>query len=762
MNPATRRTLFALFFVSGASGLIDQVVWTRMAFASFGIIAPVLSVVLSVFMLGLAVGSWAGGRLVGPLVRRTGWSAAAFYGGAEGLIGVGALVVPALFAAGRHLLLPAGAVDSGRYLALSAAVLAGAVFPWCLFMGTTFPFMMAYVAERDGGGRAAGADTDGFSFLYLANVLGAMTGTLATAAVLVEWLGFRHTLWASAAGNFAVAAVGLGLAAAAGRQRPAASTPPAASAAVGGGGGGRGNRAVLFTTGFASMAMEVVWTRSFAAVLKTQVYSFALIVFTYLGATFAGSLLYRRDVRRGRRRSRAAVLFWLALAAVLPVCVDDPLLMVQQFDQRAIDPRSAALLLGSIVPLCGLLGYLTPWLVDEASAGGDPRRAGTAYAINVVGCILGPLVACYGLMPNVSGRWALLLLAAPFTACWAIAAWRSTSHKRVLWAAVAVGLATGYAVLFARDFEEVLVRTAPDAVIRRDEIAAVASFGTDRRNKWLLVNGFGMTKLTPITKFIPHLPLALHRGPPRSALVVCFGMGTSFRSALSWGVETTAVELVPSVPAAFGFYFADADRVRADPRGRVVIDDGRRYLARCGRSFDVIVVDPPPPVEAAGSSLLFSAEFYALARAHLNPGGILQMWYPGQRDLTSQAVLRSVTDSFRYVRCFPSVEGWGLHILGSDEPIDVPPAAVLADRLPPAARADLLEWSDPAGDAPPDARPAGVASAAAYLGKVVGHPLDVAALLNPDPLVRVTDDRPFNEYYLLRRKPSGAMGIATP
>ncbi len=744
MNPATRRTLFALFFVSGASGLIDQVVWTRMAFASFGIIAPVLSVVLSVFMLGLAVGSWAGGRLIGPLVRRTGWSAAAFYGLAEGLIGVGALVVPALFAAGQHLLLPAGAVDSGRYLTLSAVVLAAAVFPWCLFMGTTFPFMMAYVAERDG---AAGRHTDGFSFLYLANVLGAMTGTLVTAVALVEWLGFRHTLWVSAAGNFAVGAVGLGLAGAAGR-RPAASAASAPRALSAGGGGGWANRAVLFTTGFASMAMEVVWTRSFAAVLKTQVYSFALIVFTYLGATFVGSLLYRRDVRRGRRRSRAAVLFWLALAAVLPVCVDDPLLMVQQFALPTINPVSAVLLLGSIVPLCGLLGYLTPWLVDEASAGGDPRRAGTAYAINVVGCILGPLVACYGLMPNVSGRWALLLLAAPFTACWAVAAWRSPSHARLGRRALAVGLLTGYAVVYARDFEENLVRKAPDAIVRRDEIAAVASFGTDRSDKWLLVNGFGMTKLTPITKFIPHLPLALHRGPPRSALVVCFGMGTSFRSALSWGVETTAVELVPSVPAAFGFYFADADRVRADPRGRVVVDDGRRYLARCGRSFDVIVVDPPPPVEAAGSSLLFSAEFYALAKAHLNPGGILQMWYPGQDDpTTGQAVLRSMTDSFKYVRCFPSVEGWGIHMLGSSDPIDVPSAAVLAARLPPAAQADLLEWSDTPAE---PGHAIDVDSVAAYLDKVIGHPMGVPPLLNPDPRVRVSDDRPYNEYYLLR------------
>jgi spermidine synthase len=741
MSPWTRRTLFALFFASGMASLIDQVVWTRMAFAAFGVVAPVLSVVLSVFMLGLAVGSWAGGRLIGPLVRRTGVSAAVFYAVAEGLIGVGALVVPGLFALGQRVLLPAGQSDSARYLASSAVALAVAILPWCLCMGTTFPLMMAHVRERE-----PDHGSDSFSFLYLANVLGAMAGTALTAVVLVELLGLHRTLWVAAACNFAVAAVGVALGLS---RRPTIAAPAAAERAEApavAGPAGWGNRAVLFATGFSSMAMEVVWSRSFAAVLKTQVYSFALIVFTYLGATFAGTWLYRRDVRRGRQRSRAAVFLWLATAALLPVAVDDPWLMVQDFQDVTINLPSAVLLLGSIVPLCGLLGYLTPWLVDAESAGGNPRRAGTAYAINVVGCILGPLVACYLLLPLVSGRWALILLGLPFTACWAATARRSS--LRLPRGTLRVAAATAYAVVVARDFEERLASGAASAIVRRDDVAAVASFATPNRSKWLLVNGFGMTGLTPITKFISHLPLALHRGQPRSALVVCFGMGTSYRSALSWGVDTTAVELVPSVPLAFGFYHRDAATVLADPHGEIVIDDGRRYLARCGRRFDVIVVDPPPPVEAAASSLLFSTEFYALARDHLNPGGIVQMWYPGRPDRTRQAVVRSMTNVFPHVRIFPSVEGWGMHLLGSADPIEMAPPEVLAARMPARARADLLEWNHRPADDP-------TSTAAGYLGLVTAQERSVAATLNADPSISVTDDLPYNEYYLLRYPAEG-------
>jgi spermidine synthase len=223
-------------------------------------------------------------------------------------------------------------------------------------------------------------------------------------------------------------------------------------------------------------------------------------------------------------------------------------------------------------------------------------------------------------------------------------------------------------------------------------------------------------------------------------LVICFGMGTTYRSALSWGMDVTVVELVPSVTKAFGFYHADAQKFINDPNGHIIIDDGRRYLSRCGKKFDVIVVDPPPPVEAAGSSLLFSKDFYTLAKQHLNPNGILQMWFPGGEGefLTAQAVVRSIHESFPYVRGFPSVEGWGLHLLASEEPIEKFDPAQLAARMPATAKQDLLEWNNSQ-------------NAAGYLALVTTNEYSLPAILNPDLNVQVTDDRPFNEYFLLRQ-----------
>jgi spermidine synthase len=193
------------------------------------------------------------------------------------------------------------------------------------------------------------------------------------------------------------------------------------------------------------------------------------------------------------------------------------------------------------------------------------------------------------------------------------------------------------------------------------------------------------------------------------------------------------------VTKAFGFYHADAARFINDPDGHIVIDDGRRFLKRTSKKFDIIVVDPPPPVEAAGSSLLFSKEFYELAKQHLRPGGILQMWYPGSDDVAiGQAVTTSIDESFPYVRCFVSVAGWGGHILASSEPIEKLNADQLAARMPESAKQDLMEWDD-SRDVP------------AYLGQVVNREFYKPTLLSPNPAVQITDDQPYNEYFLLRR-----------
>ncbi len=124
----------------------------------------------------------------------------------------------------------------------------------------------------------------------------------------------------------------------------------------------------------------------------------------------------------------------------------------------------------------------------------------------------------------------------------------------------------------------------------------------------------------------------------------------------------------------------------------MIIDDGRRYLEWTSEKYDLITIDPPPPVEAAGSSLLYSKEFYELAKRRLQPDGIMAQWLPGGDPETRASVAKALKESFPYVIAFGSLHGWGVHYLASRSPLKNYTAAELVSRMPAAAASDLVEW----------------------------------------------------------------------
>ncbi len=713
-----RIALFLFFLISGFCGLVDQVVWLRLGMASFGVNTAIVSIVLSVFMAGLAAGSWG----AGVWLRRSGKSPAAAlraYAGAELWIGVSAWVVPfGLEWGGRGLGRLGAGWASAAHFTVAGAWLTIVLLPFCIAMGATIPLAMRAVEESSSANRRFRS----FSYLYAANVAGAALGTLVSAFVLIELFGFAGTLKLAAGLNFLVAAIAATLS-----WRRASWIPvPAEGDLPGRGDDSRELLGALFTTGLVSMAAEVVWVRQFTPFLGTMVYAFAALLAVYLVATFCGSLFYRALAAQAVPKWERWIWIALPVVAVFPLAAadprftfggDGPIFGLFNFD-------AVMRLLVGIAPFSAATGFVTPLLVDRFS-GGRPRAAGFAYAVNVVGCILGPLLAGFVLLPLFDERWALALLALPLAASAAVL------HRR--WLPTAATAAVVLFVAFgARGFES----TLSGAIVRRDSTATVAASGSGMRKR-LLVNGIGMTHQTPITKMMAHLPLAFRASPPgHGTLVICLGMGTTFRSALSWQAPATAVELVPSVVDLAPFFHSDARQLFSPPRARIVVDDGRRFLARSTDLYDAIVIDPPPPVYAAGSSLLYSVEFYAAARERLAPSGILQQWIPdGDRRVLS-AFVAAVVGNFRHVRLFGSIEGWGIHVLASQEPIETLTAEQLAARLPPTAVADLLEWGP-------------AATATEQFRSVLEREITLESLGVPRARA-LRDDRPVNEYYFLR------------
>jgi spermidine synthase len=724
---------FAFFILSGFCGLVYQIVWLRIAMAAFGVTSPLVSIVLSVFMAGLAAGSWGAGRLTR---RLTGTGPAAFlrlYAATELLIGISGIAVAPLLAWGHASLISSSgaAWGSGSYYLASGAWITGALLPFCICMGATFPLAMASI-------RAAhpGTAPRSFSYLYVANVLGAMAGALGSAFVLIEALGFARTLKVAAAVNALVALTALlvsrkGGAISISSPRPGSTRSTSRRPPL------RLALAFLFTTGMVSLALEVVWTRQFVPFEGPVVYAFATTLAVYLAATAVGSQIYRARARGSEGRADpipwTAAGFLAGTTGLFALLAADPRLPLP----HGLLPGAVRVALG-IGPFCGVLGFLTPMLVDRTSSG-DPDRAGAAYAVNTLGCIVGPLLSGFVLLPAFGERWTSVLLLAPLFAFAAAARPRKRTDEMrssPLWLPIAAAAVALLLVALTRDFETIY----PGRIVRRDHTATVIATGTGLE-KSLLINGQGITNLNPITKMMAHLPLALLDRTPENGLVLCLGMGTSFRSMLSWGVSTTVVELVPSVPPLLGFFHADGDAVRRNPLGRIVVDDARRFLERSNEAYDVIAIDPPPPVEAAGSSLLYSSEFYEAARRRLKADGILQQWLPETDPTVASAVARALVQRFPYVRVFRSVDegGWGMHFLASARPIPVRTAQDMAGRMPAAASRDLVEWG-PANEAD------------RQFAIVLAREMPVGSVIDNAPSAPVlTDDRPVNEYYFLRR-----------
>ena len=710
---------FTFFLVSGFCSILYEIVWLRLAMAQFGVTSALASIVISVFMAGLGLGSWGSGRLIRKYEMRVRVPALRLYALAELLIGMSALLVPYQLLWGRKLLEWIGASSSWAYYLGSGTWIALTLVPWCACMGATIPVAMLAIRRRD-----PERSQRSFSYLYLSNVLGAVIGATFP-LLLIELYGFRDTLKIGAACNglLALSAMLLSL----GRTEPSGPvrTEPATKG-VASRASSQGNRplALLFLTGLTSIGMEVVWIRQFTPYLGTVVYAFASILATYLVSTFIGLQIYRLWSRRNRREGN---LIWvlLGLFALLPLLAANPGIHIS---------RLLRLIVG-IAPFSGVLGFLTPLLVDRWSVG-DPARAGKAYAVNVFGCILGPLLSGFLLLPLISERWVLFVFSLP----WLLMAFRPAgpSGKRLDWQAgisYAVVLSALALVFTQKSYEDQFGH----GEVLRDNTATIVAMG-EGRNKHLWVNGVGITGLTPITKFMAHLPLSFLDHPPKNALVVCFGMGTTYRSLMSWDIPVTAVELVPSVPRVFGYFHADGPALLRSPLSHVVIDDGRRYLERTYEQYDVITIDPPPPVQAAGSSLLYSKEFYAIIRRRLRPGGILQQWLPGGDPVVRASVARALKESFPYVRVFHSVEGWGYHFLASESPLPNPTAAELAQRLPDKAATDFLEWG-------PESTPEG------QFADVLKREISLDDLIQQAPTASaLRDDRPVNEYYLTRRR----------
>src|SRR5688572_10957669 len=277
-----RALALAFFFVSGICGLLYEVVWIRVAGTVIGNTTFAIGTVVGVFMGGLAVGAWAGGRAAD---RRSGAALLRLYGVLEIGIAISAAAVPALLTASEpvfNLLWNSVGQVTALYAALRVVLMGLVLAVPTTLMGATLPVLTRYLSET----RPSAAGEAGRA--YAINTFGGVVGTLASGLWLIPTVGLRSTTWIAVAMNLAIGAAALALA----RGKPGTTEPalppepPPRRLAL----------AVSALSGLASLVYEVAWTRSPVLSLGSTVPAFTLILAALILGLARGAAIPPRPV----------------------------------------------------------------------------------------------------------------------------------------------------------------------------------------------------------------------------------------------------------------------------------------------------------------------------------------------------------------------------------------------------------------------------------------------------------------------------------
>jgi len=635
-----------ILFLGGVAALGWQIVWSHHLGLALGASARGVALTVATAMAGMTLGALFCARL---LRDRRSVDPLFLYGALELVIGLCALV-PGVAEAGimeldgiLHRRWPWAATP------FTVAALATSIGPACLAMGATIPAM----------GLVAQTLARPLSRLYACNTAGAAAGTLLAAFFLIPELGLRGS-----SAVLVVTHLSLGLAcfllAKSRRTRPETEQPAPHRPIQAGTEETRHAPVLVFLSGLSAFLLEVSWFRSLRSAWFSTADSLAVMLFCFLVALAFGAALAPAWRRRG-------LPLWAAFAgAAVLVLVSTSMIgrfdLVEAFQERGAGRQVSRLLAGLAVigPPVVLLGLALPFLLDGART---PREWARLYAVNTLGAVIGSNLAAWLFLERLGPggtSWAagtLLALGAWFSA----ATWNPRASAAACFALVLAAVAW-----FDRGEGRRVPRVASgdseglELIERRhgpDTTISVVAYPGGRA---LFLNGFATTAEavgSPDPRFrymesIGRLPMLLHPAP-RDALVICFGTGQTAHAVRDEGPEH--LDLVDLNAAVFdlGRHFASNHRVLEDPRVRKIVMDGRAWLRRTDRSYDVVTLEPMPPF-FSGSNALYSVGFYELVHARLRPGGFLAQWFPLHLMTLEQA--ESVAAAFSEV--FPDAVLW--------------------------------------------------------------------------------------------------------
>jgi len=744
-----------LLFISGGCALAYQLLWHRLLSLVFGVSVYAAATTLACFFVGLAIGSFAGGRAADRTGRPLFW-----YGLVEIAIGLTALVTPLAFDlledlyVGVHGSLP----DSLAVLTVLRFLMAAAVLivPATL-MGTTLPLVVRGVVAH------AGDLGPRMGLIYATNTAGAFVGTLAVGSWFIGSIGIRGTFLIGAALNVAVGIAALMIsrawesdrrvwtAEAADGVTPAQAPEPATA---------RETRvdfdtdlvvsrqvrytvlAVFAISGFAILALEVVWFRVLTFYVDATSYAFAIMLAAVLVGIAAGSYLIAPVMRRRHDWVWVLALVEITLAALALLSL---FFMAQTYNFYDGDvarswPFMVAVSLFGIFPAALVSGAAFPiglriWAsgIDEDATGAG-ERLGTFYSVNVAAGIVGSVAAGFLLIPLLGTKTTLIFLASILlvSGLLLLAALPGT-RRLVVGVVVVVAFVALIVVAVPNPYTAALENRYPgEELLWQDEGAQATVSVHERPDVGPVMYIDGLSQATTsadvveLHRMIGVLPTAVHPDP-KTALVVGLGGGaTPGAIAAQHGMDVTVVELSRGVIHASDWFRDVNYRVVDRDNTHMRVDDGRNHLLVTDDRYDVITADIIPP-GTAGAGKLWSVEYWRLAREALRPGGVMLQWIGDLRPEPYKMIMRS------FLEVFPETTLWyhGQLLVGTKGPLQLDRASFERRLEFPETRAVLAD--------------VGITSFDDLMALYYAGPSTLHAYVGAGPLL--TDDRPRLEFY---------------
>lgn len=641
--------LYPAAFLSGATALAYEIVWTRRLSLVLGSTTAAAAAVLSAFMFGLALGAVVVGWRADESKRPLRW-----YGILELGIGCYALAFDTLLdmvAGGSPWLV------SFVLLALPAAL-----------MGGTLPVLARSGADTIRRGTGA------FGSLFGVNTLGAVAGALLTVFVLLEPLGLAGTVKLAAGINIALGVLfwlgGMG----AGLREIYAGEEEAPRPGLFGD-AEPGILIAFFLAGFAGLALEMAWMRLLVYFLEGFTIAFGLMLATYLLGLGAGALggTFAALASSNPRRLLARILLVQAVLALGTFLFATPIgdgleaMRVGYAEAATLDFGYAQGLFWAAAAIifpatfCG--GMLTPVVARIALSDREwiGCHTGVVYAVTTLGAVVAPPVAGFFLLPalgvpgTIAAMAGLVLLAGTVLALdRGMKEWVFAGGAAVVF--VAICLSSGLSTPLVKRSHVFREARAPRRLLafehgERGDVSVVEELQDGSRR--LYVDGFSAAETSPhygYMRMLGHLPVLLHPDP-ESVCVIAFGTGTT-AGAVSVHPEVKRIVCVEIEPAVYevASHFERQNRGVLDlDRAEAVVADGREFVRRSDK-YDVITLEPLMPYTPA-AVYLYTSEFYADARASLDKGGLLCQWIPpqGVSNADLKRLVASVASAFEHV-----------------------------------------------------------------------------------------------------------------